>query len=535
MLPLPHTTGPENLGFPSRVHWTQMAAMRSAVTLLLGIFAFAPVLHAHYEATPFPKVVQPGMPVGGLISADPHAFVVYRLEVPPSSARLIVTTRGGTGNVEVFVRRAVHPTYNGAQSDYASRFPGVRQQIIVPQPEPGVWYVALQADGGYSGVQLLVQTPVAKGALLAPVFNPPPGIYPGKIAVQLKSKAKKSVTRFTTDGNDPTPQSPQAATRVELEVDTTLKARSYNASGMEGPTAEAFYDIRQPGDVIDLVSTRTISHLASVGGGRHLFRIAVPAGERLAIQTEGGTGKSSLAVLFGQPPPAGKAVRGEPTVRGANRVVIPETQGGDYYIALDAKGAFSGRSLIAVIAGDGADLMPWADTLRPYVSVEEFDPLSCDVQEGMIGAGQRRLLRYSTEVRNLGAEDMVMPAPENNPFFEYQACHGHYHFKGFASSRLLDLEGNELRVSRKVSFCLLDTNRWERGAEVRKKYDCSSQGIQSGWGDIYDSGLPGQWIEIGDLGAGDYQLELTVNPDGILGETNYENNSVRIPVRISDE
>jgi hypothetical protein len=167
--------------------------------------------------------------------------------------------------------------------------------------------------------------------------------------------------------------------------------------------------------------------------------------------------------------------------------------------------------------------------------VEEFSEISCEVEEGLIGAGERRLLRYTTEIRNLGAQDMVMPSPEGNPFFEYHECHGHYHFKGFASSRLLDLEGNELRAGNKVSFCLLDGLRWRSDAALNGIYDCEDQGIQAGWADVYDSGLPGQWIEIGDLAPGNYQLELTVNPDGILSETNYDNNTVTIPVTVTAE
>jgi hypothetical protein len=130
---------------------------------------------------------------------------------------------------------------------------------------------------------------------------------------------------------------------------------------------------------------------------------------------------------------------------------------------------------------------------------------------------------------------MVMPPPEDNPLFEYHECHGHYHFRGFASSRLLDLEGNVLRTGNKVSFCLLDGMRWRFDAPTRRLYNCEVQGIQAGWADIYDSGLPGQWIEIGDLPAGTYQLELTVNPDGILAETNYDNNVVTIPVTVPAE
>jgi len=202
---------------------------------------------------------------------------------------------------------------------------------------------------------------------------------------------------------------------------------------------------------------------------------------------------------------------------------------------VDAATPYSGRTVMAVVAGDGADLMPWAPVLQPYVSTETFLEASCEVQEGMIEAGTRRLLRYTTEIRNVGGLDMVMPHPAGNPFFEFQECHGHYHFKGFAASRLLAMDGTELRTGRKVSFCLLDTNRWDRGVPLRKRYTCSAQGIQAGWGDAYDSGLPGQWIEIGDLEPGNYQLELTVNPDGILAETNYENNTVTIPVTIPAE
>src|SRR5690606_37362303 len=143
-----------------------------------------------------------------------------------------------------------------------------------------------------------------------------------------------------------------------------------NAAGQAGPVAEALYRVRPADDIIDLVNTRSISHLASAKGGRHLFRITVNEGERLSVYTEGGKGKSMISVLYGEEPPAGKPVRGEPTVRHVSRVVIPETQAGDYYIALDAKTAYSGRTLMAAVAGDGPDLLPWADALRPYVSTE---------------------------------------------------------------------------------------------------------------------------------------------------------------------
>ncbi|WP_193210524.1 lysyl oxidase family protein [Luteolibacter marinus] len=508
--------------------------MKPAITLALGL-AFTLPLPAHPEATPLPKVIQGGVPLMGLTSQDPDGLVVYKLIVPPATARLNVISSSGIGNVRMYLRQGAHPTYNGAEADYESSYPGTRQRIQVIEPDPGAWYVGIQgSSGGYAGVRLQAVTKLEKGAIAPPVFLPPPGVYPGEVSCLIKSRGRGTSVYYTLDGNDPDTGSTPAdkTTKVTLTGDTTFKARAYDKNGQAGPVAEADYQIRANGDVIDLVNTQSVAHLASEKGGRHLFRISAEGGERLVVVTEGGKGKSTISINHGSIPPVGKPGKDATFLRGTNSVEIPETLAGDYYIALDAASGYYGRTIIAYLATNQPDLMPWAEALQPYVSVEFFSAASCEVEEGLIGAGERRLLRYNTEVRNIGGDDLVMPPPEDNPFFEYHACHGHYHFKGFAASRLLDLGGNELRTSRKVSFCLLDNARWSSAAPTRRRFTCSNQGIQAGWSDVYDSGLPGQWIEIGDLPAGDYQLELTVNPDGILPESNVENNTVVIPVTI---
>jgi hypothetical protein len=505
--------------------------MKPLLPLLLGLLCSVPA-SAHIEVTPFPKVVQGGVPIAGLTSTDPHGLVVYRMVVPPGTSRLTVTTNGGSGNLELYLRKNVHPSYNGGDADHDSSFPGTRQRIQVDAPEAGVWFIGVQgAQAGFRGVQMLAVTKQDKGAPPAVTLTPAPGIYPGGTTCTLKTKG--ATVRYTLNGSDPDASSPVAPASLSITADTTVKARAFTSNGGEGPVIEGFYQVHPVNEVRDLDSLGVVHHLGSAKGGRHLFRIAVGEGEKLTVLAEGGKGKSTVSVRHGSIPPIGKPAKGDTSfVRGTTRVVIPESTAGDYYIAVDAGTAYSGRTVMAYVAGDGADLMPWGAVLDPYVSTESFEPASCEVQEGMIEAGERRLLRYTTEIRNVGGLDMVMPDPEGNPFFEYQECHGHYHFKGFAASRLLDLEGNELRVGRKVSFCLLDTNRWDRASTTRPRYTCSAQGIQAGWGDAYDSGLPGQWIEIGDLAPGNYQLELTVNPDGILAETNYENNTVVVPVTI---
>lgn len=508
-----------------------MKTVLSFLFILLG----AAHLHAHALVTPFPKVVQAAVPLGGLAASDPGLLTVYKVLVPAGASRLTVVTSSGSGGVRLYVREGAQPTQNGEETDFESSYPGTRQQIAVQNPAAGPWYIGVQAEGSYSGVQLLAVTPQVKGAVVAPVFSPQPGLYPAPVACQITTRLKNAVVRHTTNGNDPNAASPEVPAILNVTADSFFKARVYSSTGTEGPIAEATYQVRPPGDVIDLDGNSSVPHLASAKGGRHLFRITVPANQRLAIQSGGGKGKSTISVLQGSIPPVGKPVKGAPTLRGTSEVTISSTVAGEYYIALDATTSYAGRTLMAYVAGNGADLTPWAPSFEPYVSVEEFSAISCEVEEGMIGAGERRLLRYNTEIRNIGGQDMVMPPPEGNPFFEYHDCHGHYHFKGFASSRLLDMQGNELRAGNKVSFCLLDGLRWRSDAANNGIYDCEKQGIQSGWADVYDSGLPGQWIEIGDLAPGNYQLELTVNPDGILSETNYDNNTVTVPVTVTAE
>ena len=195
-------------------------------------------------------------------------------------------------------------------------------------------------------------------------------------------------------------------------------------------------------------------------------------------------------------------------------------------------GNFSGLTLLASEVLPIPDLIAWRDTLQPYITTETFDPNDCTVIEGHGLAGERRLLRFSTESRNIGGADVVIGSPIGNPNFEYHACHDHYHFLGFARYRLLDAQGAVAAVGRKVSFCLEDILQWNASAATDSKFSCDFQGIQSGWSDIYDSGLEGQWVDITGVAAGDYTLEVNMNPDHILLESDYTNNITTIPVTI---
>ena len=47
----------------------------------------------------------------------------------------------------------------------------------------------------------------------------------------------------------------------------------------------------------------------------------------------------------------------------------------------------------------------------------------------------------------------------------------------------------------------------------RKEYDCSNQGIQAGWSDLYGNSLDCQWLDVTDVPPGDYFLAALTDLD----------------------
>ena len=73
----------------------------------------------------------------------------------------------------------------------------------------------------------------------------------------------------------------------------------------------------------------------------------------------------------------------------------------------------------------------------------------------------------------------------------------------------------------KRAFCLQSTNRFSNAvwSPLTTPYDtCEYQGIEAGWGDLYQAGLSGQWVMIDELEPGPATLSATANPDGLLCE-----------------
>lgn len=212
-----------------------------------------------------------------------------------------------------------------------------------------------------------------------------------------------------------------------------------------------------------------------------------------------------------------------------------------------ARDSLENRFDIAVYENGGLpDLTVDPGRLKSQLNVIDryFDPASpsdqCIVNEGAVGGfGWRRLMVFDVVIVNAGNGDLVVgdrtdPANPYAGAFYYDACHGHHHMAGFSEYRLLDKDGNTYRTGRKQGFCFEDSFKYS--GNKSSGYNCSFQGITSGWGDWYYKQLPGQWIDVTDIDAGDYTLEVQINVQDPAyrfdeGQDRYPN-AVRTPAQI---
>lgn len=173
-------------------------------------------------------------------------------------------------------------------------------------------------------------------------------------------------------------------------------------------------------------------------------------------------------------------------------------------------------------------------TQNHWVVRDEFLPADfCSVIEGGVTPGNRRLIRFTVTTPNIGDADVFVGSPlqhylANDGLFELSTCHNHFHFKNYATYRLLDATGKVWKAAKR-GFCMLDTDpnpSWmgEPPAGDRNFLNCGTlsrdgfQGISHGYADTYILWLGGQYFVLdgGDgqpvVPPGAYTIEIHVNP-----------------------
>jgi hypothetical protein len=151
---------------------------------------------------------------------------------------------------------------------------------------------------------------------------------------------------------------------------------------------------------------------------------------------------------------------------------------------------------------------------------------------GCATEGPRRILRFGTETRNIGQGDLVIGNPATNPLYALNSCFNQYTMAGFAQYRLVDQFNVVVASTNKSAFCLLDNYKHDPSAGPAKYQSCSNQGISAGWADRYGDSFFCQNIDITEVLAGAYTLEMETNPDRRMMESDYSNNVTQLTVVI---
>lgn len=202
-----------------------------------------------------------------------------------------------------------------------------------------------------------------------------------------------------------------------------------------------------------------------------------------------------------------------------------------YFVAVDGASGATGEINLSwnlQLNGELPDLT--IQPTPPGITYENSAGQECS--SCPVGPGLRRLLRFGARTRNQGNADLYLRGLKELLPIEYHPCHQHYHLLGYADYTVLDTNHAVVAASRKISFCLEDSNRWDEQAPSDRKFFCFFQGIQMGWEDLYRSSLPCQWIDITDLAPGQYFLELEVDPGNQIPELDDANNVTRLPISI---
>lgn len=93
-----------------------------------------------------------GVAVSGISGAE-DSQRRYRIPVTAGATGLLITTTGGSGDVDMYVRRGAVPTPASAV-DCASDEDFTEEVCDIPSPAAGDWYIVLYGFEAYSGVTL---------------------------------------------------------------------------------------------------------------------------------------------------------------------------------------------------------------------------------------------------------------------------------------------------------------------------------------------------------------------------------------------
>ena len=160
-----------------------------------------------------------------------------------------------------------------------------------------------------------------------------------------------------------------------------------------------------------------------------------------------------------------------------------------------------------------------------------------------------RSMRTNQRIYRVGGGHLTVPTAATLHFTEVGAYFGGAYWKVHQLARfeLLRVRGDGglgpvVRTSPKLNYCLRDLERtrpgrrspshWHYpGCNQNPEQDRITLGTSVGWSDIYPAGYSKQWINVAGL-RGCFVYRMTVDPEHLLFESNENDNSSQVRVRL---
>jgi len=333
---------------------------RKVAVLLAAVCVLASAAYA--AETPLTN----GVPLTGLSGAA-ASETFYRIDVPAGQDDLEILTTGGTGDVDLYVRRGALPTTTSY--DYRPYKVGNEETVAVTSPAAGTWYIMLRGYASYAGVTLKATYTAAVTIVNLTNGVPVTGLSGAAASEQFfKIDVPAGQLKLEIAMSGGTGDADLYVKKDSMPTTSSYDYRPYLIGSEESvtvnnPTAGSWY-IMVRGyasfNGLSLVATYTggvgtellngvpVTGISGSQNSERVFRIDLPAGQtNLEIVTSGGTGDVDLYVKFGSAPTT-SSYDYRPYLAGNDETVtVNSPTAGTWYIMLRGYVDFAGVTLKA--------------------------------------------------------------------------------------------------------------------------------------------------------------------------------------------
>lgn len=185
-----------------------------------------------------------------------------------------------------------------------------------------------------------------------------------------------------------------------------------------------------------------------------------------------------------------------------------------------------------------------------------------------------RLLRFSTTIVNVGPGPFEVRAARTSTTGSWTVAqriaddvggardvqtstevvfggdgHSHWHLRNLENIELLRLDnGSKVGIGVKFGYCFWDNAAYRLtlpgapSTPVFQSPGCGNStslslrmGLSTGWGDVYPSTLPDQYVDVTNLTSGRYRLQVTADGLGQFSESNEANNTTWVDLQLRSQ